>query len=76
MNQIDLIIIRVQAILTVLFFIGYFGILVMFQLGFAKIDPTFKDPYIALIGVLTAGIPGLLAFWFARSRASSANPTT
>lgn len=71
MTEIDYVIVRVQATLTALFLIGYFTTLGLLLLGYARVPPTFKDTFSALLGVLTAGIPLLLSFWFNRSRAGS-----
>lgn len=57
-----------QVLISVLFLIGYFSLLGMFVLGLAKVDPNYKDIVNSLLSVLTAGVGGILYFWFQRSR--------
>lgn len=57
-----------QVIISVLFLSGYFCLLGMFVLGVAKVDPEYKDIVNSLLSVLTAGVGGILYFWFQRSR--------
>lgn len=59
-----------QVTLSALFVGGYFTLLVMFILGYTKVDPAYKDLLLTLIGVLTAGIPQILNFWFGSSHGS------
>lgn len=57
-----------QILISVLFLVGYFFLLGMFVLGLAKVDPDYKDIVNSLLSVLTAGVGGILYFWFQRSR--------
>lgn len=57
-----------QVLISVLFLVGYFFLLGMFVLGYAKVDPDYKDIVNSLLSVLTAGVGGILYFWFQRSR--------
>ena len=57
-----------QVLISVLFLVGYFSLLGMFVLGMAKVDPEYKDIVNSLLSVLTAGVGGILYFWFQRSR--------
>lgn len=57
-----------QVLISVLFLAGYFSLLGMFVLGMAKVDPEYKDIVNSLLSVLTAGVGGILYFWFQRSR--------
>lgn len=57
-----------QVAISVLFLFGYFFLLGMFVLGMAKVDPDYKDIVNSLLSVLTAGVGGILYFWFQRSR--------
>lgn len=59
-----------QVTLSALFVGGYFVLLTMFILGYTHLDPTYKDLLLTLIGVLTAGIPQILNFWFGSSHGS------
>lgn len=56
--------------LTAVFLIGYFGILYLFASGDIKVGVEFKDVFLALIGVITASVPQLMAFWFGSSHGS------
>jgi hypothetical protein len=57
-----------QVLISVLFLVGYFFLLGMFVLGLAKVEPGYKDIVNSLLSVLTAGVGGILYFWFQRSR--------
>lgn len=57
-----------QIILSALFLIGYFSVLVMFLLGYIRTPADWKDALTALLGVITAGVMQILGFWFARQR--------
>lgn len=59
-----------QITLSVLFVGGYFTLLALFILGYTHLDPTYKDLLLTLIGVLTAGVPQILNFWFGSSHGS------
>lgn len=57
-----------QLAISVLFLIGYFGVLAVFLLGLVKTDPTWRDALIALLGVVTGAVGTVMGFWFSRSR--------
>lgn len=57
-----------QVVLSCLFLAGYFILLGAFMLGYVKVPLDYKDMFQTLLGVLTAGVTGILAFWFARAR--------
>lgn len=57
-----------QVGLSVLFLVGYFGVLILFVMGYIRTPPEWKEALIALLGVITGGIGTILAFWFSRSR--------
>jgi len=59
-----------QVALSALFVGGYFVLLAQFILGYTHLDPSYKDLLLTLIGVLTAGIPQILNFWFGSSHGS------
>ena len=63
-----------QAVLTVVFMVGYFGLMGLFLMQEATDLPQLNDwqrgQVGVLIGVLTAAIPQLLAFWFGSSKGS------
>lgn len=65
---------KIQAFLTFIFVIGYFAI--VFTLVYiidtqAKIEQTsIQDTFTIILGVLTAGMPQILSFWFGSSRSS------
>jgi hypothetical protein len=57
-------------VLSLVFISGYFIILATFFVGKIEIDPTVKEPFLILIGVLTANIPSIMQFWFGTSSGS------
>lgn len=60
-----------QVILTLAYFIGYFITLHAFIDGRVRTPPEWRDTLGALLGVLTTGIPLILAYWFQRQRQST-----
>lgn len=57
-----------QTLLSVLFLLGYFGLLWLFLSG-KYLDPTeWRDAVIALLGVVTGSVGTIVSFWFNRSR--------
>jgi hypothetical protein len=61
-----------QVCISIIFLVGYFFLLGMFVLGQAKVDPEYKDIVNSLLSVLTAGVGGILYFWFQRNRPTNA----
>lgn len=59
-----------QLALSVLFFLGYFSVVVLFLLGHSSVPPELRDIFSGLIGLLSAGGLMILQFWFSRSRSS------
>ena len=57
-----------QIALSVLFFSGYFAVVVLFLLGHSQVPPELRDIFSGLIGLLSAGGLMILQFWFSRSR--------
>jgi hypothetical protein len=66
----DLTIARAQIMLSALFLGGYFTIMILFMLGYARIPVDYKESFSQLLGLLSAGTLLLLQFWFSRSRAA------
>ncbi len=62
-----------QVILSIIFLGGYFGVLGIFLLGYIKTPETWKEPLIALLGVITGSVLTIVGFWFSRSREHSAS---
>lgn len=56
--------------LTGLFIVGYFGLLYLLLSGNVQIPPALHDLSLALIGVITANVPTIMAFWFGSSHGS------
>jgi len=56
--------------LSVIFLAGYFGVLATFLLGYIKTPAEWKEPLIALLGVITGSVLTIVGFWFSRSRES------
>ena len=66
---------RPQIWLSVLFIGGYFGLLISVGLGAIKLDSQAAQIYPVLIGVLAAGVPQILGFFFGSSSGSQAKST-
>lgn len=63
--------IKFQAGLSAIFIIGYFIILGSFFVsGGVELAEGMIQPFLILLGVLTASVPQILAFWFGSSRGS------
>ena len=60
-----------QMILSALFIGGYFAIIIAVLLGALQTDGSEREYMVALLGVLTAGIPQILAFWFGSTAGSA-----
>lgn len=61
-----------QVLISVTFIAGYFWVLHRFMSGDVLIPQGYNEAFLTILGVLTAGVTGILAFWFARTRQSSA----
>ena len=60
-----------QMYLSGLFIGGYFGIIIALLMGAVETNGTEREYLIAMLGVLTAGIPQILAFWFGSTAGSA-----
>lgn len=60
-----------QAVLSVVFIIGYFVVLFLFLSGHVRVPGEFHDMTQTLIGFLTAALGVIIQFWFARQRQST-----
>lgn len=69
MNPLDKLIASAQLGLSVLFLTGYFTVLILFMLGYARIPTDFKEAFSGLLSLMTAGGLAILYFWFQRTRA-------
>lgn len=77
MNDMDRLIAMAQVALSVLFLTGYFIVLILFMLGYARIPVDYKEAFAGLLSLMTAGGLSILYFWFQRSRlAGVPDPTT
>jgi hypothetical protein len=65
-----------QVGITAFFLGGYFGLIVALLAGWAKVPQDMRDVFIALIGILTAGVPQCLNFWLGSSRGSQQKDET
>lgn len=63
-----------QALLSVVFITGYFYVLNLFLFGSVRVPGEYHDMMIALLGILTGSISGIIQFWFARQRSSGDTP--
>lgn len=63
-----LLVMTAQVALSSVFIIGYFLLVREFMKGNVHVPVDFKEAFIALIGVLTAGVGQILSYWFQRQR--------
>lgn len=63
-----LLVMTAQVVLSAAFIIGYFFLVREFMKGNVHVPSDFKEAFIALIGVLTAGVGQILSYWFQRQR--------
>lgn len=63
-----LLVMTAQVVLSAIFIVGYFFLLWQFMQGNVKVPVDYKEMFIALLGVLTAGVGTVLGYWFARQR--------
>lgn len=56
-----------QILLSVLFVVGYFAILIMMFVDFISPSEAMKDPLLILLGVMTREMPTIMQFWFGSS---------
>ncbi len=66
-----LLIMTAQVVLSAIFIAGYFFLLWQFMKGNVRVPADYKDMYMTLLGVLTAGVGMILSFWFSRQRGST-----
>lgn len=59
---------RCQFWLSVVFLFGYFAVILLFLLGYAKIPTDYKEAFSGLMSLLTGGGLTILYFWFQRAR--------
>jgi uncharacterized protein YneF (UPF0154 family) len=67
-NTRVLLVMTAQVVLSAIFIVGYFFLLWQFMQGNVKVPTDYKEMFIALLGVLTAGVGTILGYWFARQR--------
>lgn len=66
-----------QILLSVLFLSGYFIVLILFMLGYARIPPDYKEAFAGLLTLMTGGGLTILYFWFQRAKnIGSPDPAT
>jgi hypothetical protein len=73
--NIDRVVTAAQITLSIIYLSGYLWLLYLFANGAIKTPAEWRDQMSVLMGVLTTGVPSILQFWFARSRASEKPPT-
>lgn len=64
-----------QIALSVLFLTGYFTVLILFMLGYAKVPTDYKEAFAGLLSLMTGGGLTVLYFWFQRSRTAPPDST-
>lgn len=61
-----------QLALSVLFLTGYFTVIILFMLGYARIPADYKEAFAGLLSLMTGGGLTILYFWFSRTRGTQA----
>lgn len=61
-----------QIILSSLYTVGYFAILILFMMGYVRPPPQYAETMNLLLGVLTTAQVTIMAFWFGSSSGSQA----
>lgn len=59
-----------QMILSTVFILGYFVVLSLFFVDGIAVPESLKEPFLVLVGVLTASVPSIMQFWFGSSTGS------
>jgi hypothetical protein len=54
--------------LSALFLTGYFLVLILFMMGFSRVPVDYKEAFVGLLSLLSAGGLTILYFWFQRLR--------
>jgi hypothetical protein len=62
----------IQATLSAVYTVGYFGTLFMFIAGYAAVDPDYKGLVMTLLGALGGAQLQIMNFWFGSSSGSKA----
>lgn len=57
-------------VLSLVFVGGYFILLASFFVGQIEIDDSMREPFLILLGVITANFPAIMQFWFGTSSGS------
>lgn len=63
-----LLVMTAQVLLSLSFVGGYFLLVTLFMRGQVYVPESYKDAFLTLLGVLTAGVMLILNFWFQRQR--------
>lgn len=63
-----LLVMTAQVVLSAVFIGGYFIVLYLFMKGNVLVPEAYKDAFLTVLGVLTAGVMAILNFWFQRQR--------
>lgn len=71
-----LLVMTAQVMLSTVFILGYFFLLWQFMRGNVRVPIEYKDMFMTLLGVLTAGVGIILSFWFQRQREQTPPPPT
>ena len=56
-----------QIMLSILFVVGYFAIMLMMFTNYISPSESMKDPLLVLLGVMTREMPTIMQFWFGSS---------
>jgi hypothetical protein len=57
-----------QIALSILYTIGYFTVLILFMLGYARVPVDYKEAFAGLLSILSAAQLAIIYFWFQRTR--------
>jgi hypothetical protein len=61
-----------QIMLSMLYTAGYFVVLILFMLGYARIPVDYKEAFAGLLSILSAAQLAIIYFWFQRTRQNQA----
>lgn len=75
-NTIDQYTTFAQIVLSVLYLFGLFVVIILYELGFARLTKEQEESFSTFVNFLTAGGLIILYFWFQRARTTSVTPVT
>jgi hypothetical protein len=65
-----------QMTISVLYTVGFFGIIIIVALGYSRVPTESRDAFIGLLNLMGAGQGLIVGYWFSRQRQSGAGTTS